>query len=489
MLSMSGSSTAAATTSPSYDYEGFRDRVQKELTWSLQKLECDPSAEAVEQLGSLIFNSMTTPRRVYHAIPHVFDLITDAHKEDPIHILAALFHDIVYLAIDHQLSEQQASFLHNIVEEIVQPNGPSVIRWLGQWREGSLIPAVARIFDVEQNDNKELSVKGLNEYLSALITTNALEELVPLLSQRALFEIVVCIEATIPFRPILDGKTAMERLYAKATIARAEFLPNETKFDLVQSVQRAAMFANCDLRSFYSQDRNFFLDSSFKLLPESIPSLLTSDCLLADLRKAILGYYGLCENLDVQRIFCYFQGAPTPTVLEEMRRQAKDNMGLIYEYLTVRLLTISTVLTLLRQAGVENVRVSSYRLLNERVATTVMTPQPQFLVGEEEAEEEEQPVGKENQEILRLLVSGRHMSFGWDAATSPLDAMMYQQLGIRRVKEIVHQHVKAGPDPCDCELLKTLPCGMLLFLVEEMSELEDVKDQNRIGELKHKLGI
>ncbi len=475
----------------SNEFHGYRDRVVQELKKALHQLECDPSDEAVDVLAALIFHSMTTSKRVYHAIPHIFDLITEAHKDDPIHVLAALFHDIVYLAIDHQLSEQQAAFVRNIVEETTQPNAPSRIRWIGPCHSesSSLIYAVDKVFDLERNEDDEFTAKGLNEFLSALIMTKALEEHVPLLSARALFEIILCIEATIPFRPILEGKTAMERLYDKACLVRAESLPNDQDLDLIQSVQRAAVFANCDLRSFYSPDRDFFFDSSFKLFPESFPVLLTNaDCLLSDLLKAMLGYYGLCQNLDINRIFCYFQGAPTPTVLEEMRRVAKDNLGVIYEYLTVRILTVSIVLALTRQAsdGTDNARVSFYQLLHERVLTASTTPTTTRPLLEE------QPVEPEHEEVLRLLVTGRHLSFTWDSATAPLDAVIYQQLGMSRIKELLQQHViEASSESC-CDataLLKALPSDLLNFLVDESSEVVEVGHRKRLGELKQDIGF
>jgi hypothetical protein len=69
--------------------------------------------EDLDATVKLINDSMTTPGRVYHAMQHVFDISKE--MRDPILVLSALFHDVIYYSIDQSFSKEQAEALEGVL--------------------------------------------------------------------------------------------------------------------------------------------------------------------------------------------------------------------------------------------------------------------------------------------------------------------------------------------------------------------------------------
>lgn len=123
-------------------------------------------------------------------------------------------------------------------------------------------------------DGEITSKNGINEFLSAVVAVRQLEGH---LSNDQLARIVCCIEATIPFKNCSDGhndNTAhMERLYTNMVEAKTDCNLSLTDEELGESVQLAAFLANEDIGNFGTEDRYWFLDNTWSLLPESNTSL------------------------------------------------------------------------------------------------------------------------------------------------------------------------------------------------------------------------
>lgn len=97
-------------------------KVERLLAGAIQRLtECLLTDDTARSMATFIVDSMSTPARVYHTMDHVLEMIHDIEidtgMEHPILILAALFHDIVYLTVDLYLSKEQKYTLANIVHD------------------------------------------------------------------------------------------------------------------------------------------------------------------------------------------------------------------------------------------------------------------------------------------------------------------------------------------------------------------------------------
>ena len=64
----------------------------------------------IEQMAIIIHDSMSVRTRNYHSVQHAFD-VAEGVADDPIAILAALFHDCVYYHVDGGISVLQRHHL------------------------------------------------------------------------------------------------------------------------------------------------------------------------------------------------------------------------------------------------------------------------------------------------------------------------------------------------------------------------------------------
>ena len=96
-------------------------RLEGILKESIEALQSDEKKQTstltqddTAQLARLILTSMDTPGRVYHSMGHVFDI--SKPMKDPVLLLSALFHDVVYYSIDKSFSEEQAKALGSTLQ-------------------------------------------------------------------------------------------------------------------------------------------------------------------------------------------------------------------------------------------------------------------------------------------------------------------------------------------------------------------------------------
>jgi hypothetical protein len=263
-----------------------------------------------------------------------------------------------------------------------------------------------------------------------------------------LMQIATCIEATIPFRPISDdGKSPMDRLYDRLKLV----CPDQSEEWLVNTVIMAAITANCDLCSFDSDNRDFFLDSSWKLIPEARPALLNEDCPLLEYYNEFFALDGRTKFLKgaVPRIFQSFRTSITDEEMAAKRAKTHENLKVMSEYAEVRMLQLMVLVEFVKVMGEDPASVPLRPLL--RMALPDVSS-PTTCSGEES------PLGltpMEQQEVRSWLVSGRRACFPWDPAVSPLGAYLYDSLGPKGVAAAVE--VGKNQRPGSHELLKVLP--------------------------------
>ncbi|MEO0827881.1 MAG: hypothetical protein AAFY67_19960, partial [Cyanobacteria bacterium J06642_9] len=148
------------------------------LEWAFQEIKAEISPGHLQAMTQLIVKAMTGPSRYFHNLDHAFDV---AQSGDAIEVLAALFHDVVYVQIDDgisvELAESLAPFIETLRERLV-------IRDLEENLADQSFVLVMTIFDVQLGQHLALEQ---NEFLSALIAAKQLESI---LNKTQLAEII-----------------------------------------------------------------------------------------------------------------------------------------------------------------------------------------------------------------------------------------------------------------------------------------------------------
>lgn len=222
----------------------------KDSLYEVRGAELDGKRLAtLEAAGQLVYRAMTQESRCYHDLDHLFAV---AREVPALARLAVIYHDVVYLSVDGGMTP-----------EISEKIGDVVSRCEGRvWLTAvpdELVSGVATIFGFSAGQELPLDA-GLNEFLSAVL---AVRELRAFLQDHDLWAIAACIEATIPFRAPVDGKSPDDLLGDRI---RALNLPSEK----IESIQVLAVkVANADVQSFGKPDFGQFIDNTWEILAET----------------------------------------------------------------------------------------------------------------------------------------------------------------------------------------------------------------------------
>jgi hypothetical protein len=189
-------------------------RCRNSLVWAIEQLQGKGELTQLEHIAELITQAMTGPWRYFHTTEHIFEV---GGSVDAIEVLSALFHDLVYVQVDHGVSINISSYITPFVKEV---KGQIVIRPADELPSSRMFDIVGTVFG--QAPGVILSpMSGQNEFLSALIAALSLS---PFLSESQIAEIAACIEATIPFRSVSSsGLTPSELLYQRLVTANDQF--------------------------------------------------------------------------------------------------------------------------------------------------------------------------------------------------------------------------------------------------------------------------
>jgi len=427
----------------------------------LKKLEIDTKSHAciqkMEQMAIFVHESMSISSRNYHSVQHVFDISKD--MTEPIPILAALFHDCIYYHVDGEFSARQSEKLKGAV--ISKESSANCI--LPKAADDELLQIVMSIFGFEEG--QELTpFSGLNEYLSAVV---AVRELGDLLSRRHLAEIACCIEATIPFRPTTEEiGTPMDRLFLKMMRTNETFKLEMTTDDVVVAVQQAAILANNDVGNFGTEDRGWFLDNTWSLLPESNAPLRHHYLFtVEEFQLAVFKMHGFFGFLKPTAIFQSFRGVPCEKEIQNKIVNATRNIEVGHRYIAAKLLSISVLAAIAELTG-GDAPVSMFMgdlpsrsCVSIRLASLIPTL-------DETAVEKE---GKCDMEVYDLLLNGRKSESSFDIRQSPLAAYFHGYMGDASIDEVLAKF-KVYPMTIDTakSLLRNLPAEPTRIIAEKI---------------------
>ncbi len=380
---------------------------------AFRDLELDVPLEKIERLAVRVHVAMTVHTRSFHSLSHVFTFVDPAN---PIRTLAALYHDLIYYQVD-------AGFAPSI-EPII---APYLCQKKGHFCVARSIPKTDRliwltldIFDLKPGQRIS-SVDALNEFLSAVVMVKDLEGIV---SEADMLRMILCIEATIPFR----GRDAQNRSHFDLQEKRLYAITQKYGIPLDQNqietaVKMAVIFANKDLENFAERDPARFLENTWRLLPEINPSLRThSVYTIRDYRIALDKMEVFLSGLDPDQVFNRYRGTPSDEEYEFMVQCARRNIFTAREYLRIKLLGVAILEALAEVTG-GDAPLFLFTGDVPREATSFKRIES-YLPEVEDAN----PWIDRSSIIYHLLEVGRAGEINFDTKNSPLSLFVYKSL-------------------------------------------------------------
>lgn len=437
------------------------------LTWALESLGVTVSRRKLDRLVEIIIQCMTDENRFFHSPPHIFSV---ADGGDPLEVLAALYHDVVYVQVDEGINVNVSGFIAPFVKEV---------RGRLQVRDEEEIPVdqdfdlVSRIFDVQPGQHLALEQ---NEFLSALV---AVKQLSGLLTWPQLAAMAACIEATIPFRPPSPlGLKPSEQLHQRLHDLNPVYKFNWNDGEIVEMVQRAVRVANRDVENFAEERAADFLNNTWKLLPETNPFLRSaSPYTVSQYRHALEKMTSFMNFLEPILVFRQFQGEPATADYELILQRAGKNISVARLYLSVKLVAIAILEGLSLRLG-NDVPLTS--LVGRGSPNEVDLSEWQTRLPE--IEPRYYPQTAIEAETLELLSVGRTQTSEFDIRNSPLATFLVLALGFEEVVKLVEMakaffqgKLTADQflDRCDEKILKDVTTAILKEFESRTSALLD----------------
>lgn len=441
------------------DYEKNYQQCLEKLVWATEQLKVEVCANQLAQIAKLIVQTMTGPWRYFHSTEHIFAV---GGAEDAIEVLAALFHDIVYVQVDGSINFNLTYYLAPFIEE---DREQLLIREQREWEPDSTVERVIQVFGFVPG--QPLSpLSGQNEFLSAVVAAKVLETF---LDPALIVQISACIEATIPFRPQSDGLSPSELLYQRLQSINQQFNLQISEAEISQAVQRSVRVANRDVYSFANPIPAVFLASTWSLLPETNHNLQKSGSYtVRDYRIALQKMFGFMNFLQPELVFRRFQGEPDDQTYYAMVERARKNLKVGRLYLESKLVAIAILEALSLRIGSD---VSLTLMMGE-------LPDSGVSIGSlkdsfPEISHPYQPITDIEEDVLYLLEVGRSDNPTYDLKMSPLTTFVVKFIGfdeIRRLREPVKaffQRAISSEDflaACNTDIIRMVSEGVSILL-------------------------
>ncbi|MCG8421121.1 MAG: hypothetical protein MJE77_24640 [Proteobacteria bacterium] len=407
--------------------------------------------------SALVHRCMSGRARRFHDVAHIFEISETA--DDPIELLAALFHDAVYYQIDGGLSDDVCVRIGSAILE--RPDSVVFVADDGD----DLAQLVAGVFDVVAGCNL-LPSAGLNEFLSALL---AVRSLAPVLSRAQLVQLAACIEATIPFRPCDQaGRSPADTLFERLLRINAERDVGMSIDEVELTVCRAVDLANHDLANFALDNVAQFLDHTWDLLPESNYALRSRSLYsIAEYWTALRNMEGFFASLPAERVFRGFRGCPSPDTLDAMIRAARRNIDIGLRYLRVKRLSASLLVAVAELTG-GDAPISLFMgkpPYNGGCVSRVHACCLEDLLPEIPARQADDI----SPEVLELLIEGRGTDSEFERKHSPLASFLYPIMGDAGTSRALRTMDENPSDPL--RWLLALPTGAVVPVIVSCKRL------------------
>lgn len=457
------------------DYQRCLER----LIWAIDQLDGKIDTKRLETIAEVIIRTMTGPWRYFHTPEHIFEVggvFEPDQLGNPIEILAALFHDLVYVQVDQNISLNISSYIVPYIKDV---QGHLAIRPLEELPDSLMFRIVTAIFGF--NVGQTLSpFGGQNEFLSALIAAVSLEHA---LKPSIIAQISACIEATIPFRPKTPaGLEPGELLLQRLRQASLEFDFGWTEDQLVEITKQAVRLANRDVENFAAPNSAHFLDNTWNLLPETNHELSNiNSYTVAGYRKSLQKMEGFMSYLKPEVVFQQFRGEPDDHRFQQLIDRTRHNLEVAKLYLGVKLFTIAVIEAL------------SYRLGRDIPLSTMMGELPTKGITVSALEHFlpdmapiYPPQTSTEKEVFEILDKGRTRDSYYDIKNSPVATFIVKSIGFssmdyhkERSKEFFTGQVSAVDflRECDSRVVNTLTEGVVKLFDSRKAALLGQKEK------------
>ncbi|MGC9525850.1 MAG: hypothetical protein ACP5D7_09960 [Limnospira sp.] len=447
--------------------QDYNQQCLDKLVWAMNQLQVEVEQAELARIAELIVQTMTGPWRYFHTPEHIFEV---GGSDDPIEVLAALFHDVVYVQVDQSVNFNLTYYLAPFVRQVGEHLW---IREAANIPQDSTFAIVAEIFDMAPGQMLS-PLAGQNEFLSALVAAKVLE---PLLCTEWLVEIVACIEATIPFRsPDKAGLSNSEILYRRLQAIAQKWHLKFTDAELIETVTRSVRLSNRDVRSFADPSAALFLDNTWNLLPETNHYLNNASAYtINQYRTALQKMEGFMNFIKPEIIFHQFRGYPDDRTYKKLVERAERNIQVGRLYLGSKLFSIAFLEALSLRFG-RVIPVST--LMGEMPSEDfVVISLVDFLP---KIENPYRPQDDLESTVLILLEEGRTQHSHHDIKNSPLTTYMVKSMGFSEIKvqrdraqkffqdAISSEEFLAG---CDPHIKKTVTAGIVHLFDSRKSAL------------------
>ncbi|MDY6784150.1 MAG: hypothetical protein SW833_16655 [Cyanobacteriota bacterium] len=406
-------------------FESDSQQCLDKLIWATRELQIDIDRHQLSKIADLIVQTMTGPWRYFHTPEHIFEV---GGSENAIEVLAALFHDLVYVQVDKSVNFNLTYYISPFIRQVKEQ---LYIREAAELPQDAMGQMVMDVFGFAPG--KALSpFAGQNEFLSALICAKVLE---PFAQIGLILKLVACIEATIPFRfPSKEGLTASEQLYRRLKEANDKYSAHLSGEEICQTVRQAVRMSNRDVGSFANPSSAQFLDGTWSLLPETNHNLQNSaSYTVHEYRVALQKMEGFMNFLKPEVIFQQFDGEPDDRRYQELLKRAGRNLEISKLYLGCKLYTIALLEALSLRVGTDIPLSTMMGESGER------DPEDSFSVEKLEnflpkIDNPHHPKTDAEHEVLNLLEKGRTRSSSYDIKNSPLTTFIVKLVGFDTIR-------------------------------------------------------
>lgn len=394
------------------------------LTKAIADLHGQVDIPQLTKISNLIIQTMTGPWRSFHTPNHIFEV---GEGGDAIEVISALFHDLVYVQVDQGVSVNISRYISPYIK---QDREQLVILEIPELQEDTIFKMVTMLFGFEDGQPL-LPMSGQNEFLSALIASKALENMLPLSN---LTEIAACIEATIPFRPKLEsGLTCSDLLFGRLVEANEQFNLGWDDSQIGEVVKRAVRLSNRDVQNFASPNSSRFLNNTWNLIPETNHDLRNVNSYsVHGYRVSMQKMEGFMNFLSPEIVFRRYRNEPDEKTYYKLLAQTNQNLEVSRLYLGTKLTSIAILEAL------------SFRIGRDISLSTMMGELPiedkpvvgleQFLT---EIETPYNPSNPIEAEVLELLDKGRTLDSSYDVKNSPVATFMVKSLGFEEMQRML----------------------------------------------------
>lgn len=301
------------------------------------------SRPKARKLAKNVQLAMSAHGRNYHNLDHVFGFV---EPDDPIITLAAMYHDVVYYQVDQGFTPE---ILAIIIPYLYELEGEFYIS--GNIPEkDKLVWMTLDVFNLKAGQ-KLTSVDALNEFLSAIVLVRELGDIVDI---KDLMRMIVCIEATIPFRgKDKSGLTPFEVMAKRLRQIAKKYCHSPLEpHSIENTIKTAVLFSNKDIGNFSEEDPARFLDNTWKLLPETNIALRDRDAYsIRSYRSALQKMRAFMMFVKPELVFNQYHGVPSDSEYKLMLERAETNIKIAREYLKIRLVTIAILEALAQISG------------------------------------------------------------------------------------------------------------------------------------------